>query len=56
MKELQITSSCKYEKCKTAKDVQFRVAYFVKKNLFGRLKAKEPQRNEFVQAKFDSIS
>ena len=37
--------------CKTPKDVQCRVAYFVKENIFGGLRNKETQRNKFIPSR-----
>ena len=39
------------EGCKTPKDIQCRVAYFVKENIFGGLRVKEAQRNKFIPSR-----
>ena len=39
------------EGCKTPKDIQCRVAYFVKENKFGGLRVKEAQRNKFIPSR-----
>ena len=39
------------EGCKTPKDIQCRVAYFVKENIFGGLRVKEAQRNMFIPSR-----
>ena len=39
------------EGCKTPKDIQCRVAYFVKENIFGELRVKEAQRNKFIPSR-----
>ena len=39
------------EGCKAPKDIQCRVAYFVKENIFGGLRVKEAQRNKFIPSR-----
>ena len=39
------------EGCKTPKDFQCRVLYFVKENIFGGLRVKEAQRNKFMPSR-----
>ena len=39
------------EGCKTPKDIQCRVAYFVKENIFGGLRVKEAQRNKIIPSR-----
>ena len=39
------------EGCKTPKDIQCRVAYFVKENIFGGLRVKEALRNMFIPSR-----
>ena len=36
------------EGCKTPKDIQCKVAYFVTENIFGWLRVKETQKNNFI--------
>ena len=36
------------EGCKKSKDIQCRVVYFNKENIFGRLRVKETQINKFI--------
>ena len=39
------------EGCKAPKDIQCRVAYFVKENIFGGLRVKEAQKNKFIPSR-----
>ena len=39
------------EGCKTPKDIQCRVAYIVKENIFGGLRVKKAQRNKFIPSR-----
>ena len=39
------------ERCKTPEDIQCRVAYFVKENIFGGLRVKEAQRNKIIPSR-----